>query len=278
VLLCTGPKIGDRPGWLERAEGIRAKGTAVMVDSLPERWFTPAFSASHPEWCARIGAEVAAADDESYAALCDALGDFDVRTRLADIATPVLAVAGELDPGTTVPLLRHIADGVQHGRLVVLPGISHLAPAQAAAEVARLIAEHAITVVPPSPTAAQTHAAGMRIRREVLGDEYVSGVSPSPMGELIQDLIARHAWADVWTRPGLDRRTRSVIAITALVARGHHQELALHLRGAKNNGLSDEEIAEILLQCAIYTGVPEANAAFRIAQRALGPDSPAWRQ
>jgi 3-oxoadipate enol-lactonase/4-carboxymuconolactone decarboxylase len=267
TLLCTGAKIGDKAGWLARAAAIRATGTAVMVESLPERWFTPDFNA---ELAKRVEVEVAAADDASYAALCEALGDFDARARLADIATPVLCVAGEVDPGTTVPMLRHIADGVQHGRLVVLPGVSHLAPAQAAAEVAGLIAEHAVAVPAASRTDAQTRAAGQRIRRQVLGDEYVSGIVPSAAGAPIQDLIARHAWGDVWTRPGLDLKTRSTIAIVALVARAHHEELALHLQGARNNGLTDEEISEILLQCAIYCGVPEANSAFRVARKALG--------
>jgi 3-oxoadipate enol-lactonase/4-carboxymuconolactone decarboxylase len=154
--------------------------------------------------------------------------------------------------------------------LVVLPGVSHLAPAQAAAEVAGLIAEHAVAVPAASRTDAQTRAAGQRIRRQVLGDEYVSGIVPSAAGAPIQDLIARHAWGDVWTRPGLDLKTRSTIAMVALVARAHHEELALHLQGARNNGLTDEEISEILLQCAIYCGVPEANSAFRVARKALG--------
>jgi len=152
----------------------------------------------------------------------------------------------------------------------VPPGVSHLAPAQAAADVARLIVEHSEAVVPDSPTADRTRAVGQRIRREVLGDEYVSGIVPSASGAPIQDLIARHAWGDVWTRPGLDLKTRSTIAIVALVARAHHEELALHLQGAKRNGLTDDEIAEILLQCAIYCGVPEANSAFRVARKALG--------
>jgi 3-oxoadipate enol-lactonase/4-carboxymuconolactone decarboxylase len=270
VLLCTGAKIGDRAGWLERAAGIRATGTAVMVDALPERWFTEDFLASRPELIQQICADVASADDASYVALCEALGEFDVRARLAEVATPVLCIAGEVDPGTTVPMLRHLADGVQHGRLVVLPGVSHLAPAQAAADVARLIEEHTLTVPPASPTDAHTRAVGMRIRREVLGDDYVSGIAHSAQGAAIQDLIARHAWGDVWARPGLDRKTRSTIAIVALVSRAHHEELALHLQGAKRNGLTDEEIAEILLQCAIYCGVPEANSAFRVARKALG--------
>ena len=87
-----------------------------------------------------------------------------------------------------------------------------------------------------------------------------------------QDLITRYAWGEIWTRPGLDRRTRSCITLTALVANGQLEELAMHVRAARRNGLSDDEIKEVLLQCAIYCGVPAANAAFAVAQRALAEE------
>ena len=112
---------------------------------------------------------------------------------------------------------------------------------------------------------------GERTRREVLGDEYVDRAKQrtTPLTEDFQDLITRYAWDEVWDRPGLDRRTRSAITITALVAGGHEAELALHLRAALRNGLSREEIGEVLLQSAVYCGVPAANAAFAVAQRVL---------
>ncbi len=88
----------------------------------------------------------------------------------------------------------------------------------------------------------------------------------------VQHFITEYAWGTVWTRPGLDRRSRSMITLTALVAGGHHEELALHLRAARRNGLSVAEIREVLLQCAIYCGVPAANSAFRVAQKVLGDD------
>ena len=88
-----------------------------------------------------------------------------------------------------------------------------------------------------------------------------------------QDLITRYAWGEIWTRPGLDRRSRSLVTLTALVALGHQEELAMHLRAARRNGLTDAEIKEVLLQTAVYCGVPAANTAFRIAQRVLAePD------
>ena len=113
--------------------------------------------------------------------------------------------------------------------------------------------------------------AGISVRRAVLGDAHVdravAGTTEFTMD--FQRLITEYAWGSIWTRPGLDRRARSMITLTALIARGHHEELAVHLRAARTNGLTDEEIKEVLLQTAIYCGVPDANTAFRIAQETL---------
>ena len=122
---------------------------------------------------------------------------------------------------------------------------------------------------------------GMEIRREVLGDDYVDEASQraTPFTADFQRFITEAAWGSVWTRPGLDRRTRSVITITALVAHGHWDELALHVVAARRNGLSEDEIGEVLLHTAVYCGVPAANHAFAIAREALAeltepPDRP----
>jgi 4-carboxymuconolactone decarboxylase len=110
------------------------------------------------------------------------------------------------------------------------------------------------------------HEEGMRVRREVLGDEHVDRATAKTTAVTrdFQDAITRFAWGEIWTRPGLDRRTRSCVTIAALVARGQFDELALHIRGARRNGLSNEEIAEVLLHCAVYCGFPAANSAFEI--------------
>ncbi|WP_028638557.1 4-carboxymuconolactone decarboxylase [Nocardioides sp. URHA0032] len=119
-----------------------------------------------------------------------------------------------------------------------------------------------------------TYDEGMRVRREVLGDEHVdrATANATDLTRDFQELITAYAWGEVWTRPGLDRRSRSMITLTALVARGHHEELALHLRAAGRNGLTVDEIREVLLQSAIYCGVPDANTAFRIAQQVLSEE------
>ena len=112
---------------------------------------------------------------------------------------------------------------------------------------------------------------GMAQRRKVLGNEWVdkSVKNRNAFNTDFQDLITRYAWGEIWARPGLDRRMRSAITLTALVALGHFEELAMHVRAARRNGLSDDEIKEVLLQTAIYCGVPAANHAFAVAQRVL---------
>jgi 3-oxoadipate enol-lactonase/4-carboxymuconolactone decarboxylase len=115
---------------------------------------------------------------------------------------------------------------------------------------------------------------GTRTRREVLGDEHVDAATAgtTPFTADFQDLITRYAWGEIWTRPNLDRRTRSAITLTALTALGHHHELAMHVRAACRNGLTPDEIKEVLLQAAIYCGVPAANRAFAIAQDVLSEE------
>lgn len=112
---------------------------------------------------------------------------------------------------------------------------------------------------------------GMRVRREVLGDEHVERTlkQTTPFTEAFQDFITRYAWGAVWDRPGLDRRTRSALTLALLAALGREHELELHLRAARRNGLTEEEIGEVLLHTAVYAGVPAANRAFAIAQRVL---------
>jgi len=112
---------------------------------------------------------------------------------------------------------------------------------------------------------------GMNVRREVLGDEHVDRAIERTTGFTadFQDLITRYAWGEIWSRSGLDRRTRSCITLTALVALGREEELAMHVRAALRIGLTPDEIKEVLLHSAIYCGVPAANGAFAVAQKVL---------
>ena len=116
-----------------------------------------------------------------------------------------------------------------------------------------------------------TYEAGLAVRRRVLGDAHVkrSLENATTFDQDFQDLVTRHAWGDIWTRPGLDHRTRSLITIAMLAAGGHHEELNLHIRATRNTGATPDEVKEVLLQVAVYAGVPAANSAFRIAKAAF---------
>jgi 4-carboxymuconolactone decarboxylase len=120
----------------------------------------------------------------------------------------------------------------------------------------------------------ERHDQGMAVRREVLSNEHVDRAiaGTTELTADFQDFITRVAWGDIWSRPGLDRRSRSIAVITALIALGHHEELAMHLRAGLRNGLTVDEIREIILQSAVYCGVPAANTAFRIANEVFAAE------
>ncbi|NDJ91843.1 bifunctional 3-oxoadipate enol-lactonase/4-carboxymuconolactone decarboxylase PcaDC [Mycolicibacter kumamotonensis] len=264
VLVCTGATIGRAADWASRASTVRTSGTGAVIEASVQRWFAPGFAARRPNRVAALVDTLRATDDESYAQACLALSDFDVTARLGEITAPVLAIAGSHDIATPPESLRRIASGVAQGRLVILDDVGHLAPLEAPQATVNLILDHLMVRDP-------VHTAGTAVRRHVLGDAHVDRAiaGTTAFTADFQDLITRYAWGSIWTRDGLDRRSRSIITLTALVARGHHEELALHLRAARRNGLSHDEIKEVLLQTAIYCGVPDANTAFRIAAQVL---------
>ncbi|MDX1892133.1 4-carboxymuconolactone decarboxylase [Mycolicibacterium sp. 050158] len=271
TVLCTGAVIGTPDGWHDRATAVRAEGISAVLGGAAQRWFGSGFATRRPDLAAGLLGALRDTDPQCYAQTCEALAAFDVTSRLADITTPVLAIAGAEDVPTPPESLRRIASGVKNGRLEVLDGVGHLAAAEAPALVAALIAEHCGVTTEPDGTTAAIHDAGMTVRRAVLGDAHVDRAvaATTDLTADFQRMITEYAWGTIWTRPGLDRRSRSMITLTALVARGHHEEFAMHLRAARRNGLTNDEIKELLMQTAIYCGVPDANTAFRIASTVL---------
>jgi 3-oxoadipate enol-lactonase/4-carboxymuconolactone decarboxylase len=139
VLCCTGARIGDQAIWRERVAQVRSSGTASLVGASAERWFGSGFLEREPERASALLHALRDSDDEGYVAVCGAIAAYDVGGRLAEIAAPVVAVAGAEDPVCPPDLLGEIADGVQHGELVVLDGVGHQAPAEAPEEVAMII-------------------------------------------------------------------------------------------------------------------------------------------
>jgi 3-oxoadipate enol-lactonase/4-carboxymuconolactone decarboxylase len=152
---------------------------------------------------------------------------------------------------------------VPSGRLVVVPQAAHLANVEQADTVTATLLAHL--------TDDTRRDRGMHVRRAVLGDTHVDNAiaSTTPFTAPFQDFITRYAWGEIWSRPGLDRRSRSMLTLALLTALGHEHELAMHVRAALRNGLTAEEIGEVLLHTAVYAGVPAANRAFAVAKQVL---------
>ncbi|MEU9340217.1 3-oxoadipate enol-lactonase [Streptomyces sp. NPDC048278] len=258
AVICSSAHFGGSGPWEERAWRVRREGVEWLAENADSRWFTPGFTVP------RLVEDQRTADPEAYAACCDALAAFDLRDRLGEIAVRTLLIAGRQDAATPPPHLREIADAVAASTLVELPGAAHLAPAQCPEAVVTALRSHLDGGA----------GRGMAVRREVLGDAHVDGAQArqTPFTARFQDFISRYAWGEVWTDPTLSRRERSMITLTALVAHGHYAELAMHVRAARRNGLTPEEIGAVLLQTAVYCGVPAANSAFATAQQVLAEE------
>jgi 3-oxoadipate enol-lactonase / 4-carboxymuconolactone decarboxylase len=256
AMICSSAKFGEPPMWYERAATARRQGMAVLRAATAQRWFFGSPDETVLE-------EFVSVDPDGYAACCEALASYDLRERLGAITATTLIIGGREDPAAPLAKTRELADGIPGATLVEIASAAHLASIDRPEAVTSALLAH----FDPEP-----RAAGMAVRRAVLGDLHVDRAHVTSFTADFQDLITRYAWGEIWTRPGLDRFTRSCITLTALVAMGRWEELPLHVRGALANGLTDEDIKEVLLQTAIYCGVPAANSAFAIAQRVLAEE------
>ncbi|MFD6421235.1 alpha/beta fold hydrolase [Streptomyces sp. NPDC060198] len=309
ALVAVSPRFGSADEFRQRGVIVRTNGLEPIARSSPERWFTPGFAAAQSaivEWAVQM---VRTTDPGCYIAACEALASFDIRGELGRIGVPTLVVVGAEDRVTGPAEARTLVAGIPDARLALVPGASHLAPVEQPAAVMDLLFTHFSTtwqdtlgavpvvvssappaavpplsapyapvaeIAPPAPRAVDAertdrHAVGTKVRREVLGDAHVdrAGDATDPFTEDFEDLVTRYAWGEVWNREGLDRRTRSCVTLTALIASGRLEGLAAHLRAALRNGLTPAEIKEVLLQTAVYCGIPAAGAAFAVAQSVI---------
>jgi 3-oxoadipate enol-lactonase / 4-carboxymuconolactone decarboxylase len=280
---------GSPDAWREHALVVRATGLEREARTAAARWFTARSLAEEPALAEPCADMVRTVDPGCYAACCDALAEHDLRGQLPAVIAPTLVIAGAEDTTAPAGAARELIAGIPDSRLAVVPNAAHLANVEQPGPVTQLLLRHfagtwrevpAPRSAPPpqraEPVAAatkgtETFAEGLKVRREVLGDAHVDlalGSDPELTGDF-QDLVTRYAWGEVWNRPGLDRRARSIATITALVARGQFDELALHIRAGLRNGLTRDELRELLIHCAVYCGVPAANSAFAAAAQAL---------
>ena len=209
---------------------------------------------------------LAAQPAEGYAACCEALATLDLREDLAAIAAPTLVIGGAQDPRSRPSNQRVLADHIANARLEILDPGAHVVSIERADEVTALIRR------PPGgrTMSDNLHDAGMEVRREVLGDAHVDRAvaGTTEFSAPFQEFITKMAWGSVWTREGLGRRERSMITLAVLTTLRAEDELAMHVRAALRNGLTAEEIREVILHTAVYAGVPQANTA--IARGAAG--------
>ncbi|MET7758280.1 alpha/beta fold hydrolase [Streptomyces sp. NPDC005389] len=297
ALVATSPRFGSADEFRQRGVIVRANGLEPMARTAPEQWFTSVFAGAQPaivDWAVQM---VRTTDPACYIAACEALAVFDVREALDRIAIPALVLVGSEDQVTGPAEARTLVAGIADARLAVVPGASHLAPVEQPAAVTDLLIEHfagtapdtsGTLTVPPLPAAPAAPAAepvpdvepaeagrpdpyekGLGLRREVLGDAHVDQALARDADGAFQDLVTRYAWGEVWSRDGLDRRTRSVVTLTALIAGGHREALADHTRAALRNGLSAEELREIVLHAGVYCGFPAAETALRVIARVV---------
>lgn len=270
TLLCTSARFGEPQAWHDRAAATRTDGTSSLADAVLSRWFTAELSSRDPELAARHRKMIVDTPDEGYASCCEALAGWDNRADLARITVPTLVIAGQEDPATPPADMKIIADGIARSQFHVLAPAAHLANVEQAGEVTRLIVEHISGEAYDSGRRA-AHQAGMAVRRQVLGDAHVdrSIERTTEFTAPFQDFITRTAWGDIWTREGLDHRTRRLLTLAILTAVGNEHELDMHIRAALRAGVEPDALAEVFLHTAVYAGVPNSNAAFAAANAAL---------
>jgi 3-oxoadipate enol-lactonase/4-carboxymuconolactone decarboxylase len=270
AVLCAAAHLPPASGWHERAAAVRAGGMAAIAD-IPQRlWITAGLAARDPELLARLQGMQAAVDPDSYAQCCEALAGTDLRADLGRVAASTLLVAGADDPAAPPEKLRAIADAVPGARLQVISSAAHIATVEQPAAITQALLTH-FGAHSPDPA---TLAAGYATRRAVLGDEHVDRAiaAATDLTAPFQEFLTRYAWGEVWSRPGLPRRDRSIATLAALVSLGAEHEIAMHVRAAVRNGLTEAEIGEVLLHTALYAGLPRANRAFAIARDVLAED------
>lgn len=269
TMCCSGARIGTPGGWADRAAGVRAGGTASLVAASAARWFAPGFPERHQRVAARALDALIGVDDESYARCAEALGRFDRSAAAAAVSAPTLLLSGGYDQVTPPASVRELAAVLPRSRHVTIESAGHLAPLEAPAEVAALVRDHLGSS--GDPDAPDVRARGMQVRRAVLGDAHVDAAvaATTALTAAFQDLLTRYAWGEVWDRPVLSRRERSIATVASLVTGGHVEELRMHARAAVRNGLRPEEVAEVVLHTALYAGLPAANTAMAVVREVL---------
>ena len=265
VLANTSPRFSDPSVMDNRRRTALESGMAPLEESVMGRFFSPERLKANPPVVAAMRRVLLATNPVGYAGCCAAVRDMDQRPLLASIQAPALIVVGDRDVSTPWEghgeiLAKHVAGS--HVERLPTAHLSNLeAPYSFAAALARFLL----------PATADTLTAGFAKRRAILGDAHVDRAvaATTDFNRSFQELITRFAWGTVWQRPGLDDRTRRLLALTATAALGRWEEFRMHVRTSLAGGLEHCDLEEVLLQLAVYAGLPAANTGFQIAMEEM---------
>jgi 3-oxoadipate enol-lactonase / 4-carboxymuconolactone decarboxylase len=268
VLANTSPRFGERANWETRIRMVSEGGMAAIVDLAMQRFFSAKTLANEDPYAFLIKSVLLGTDPAGYVGCCAALRDFDFRSQLRNIRVPTLVIASDRDVSTPWEgngdvLAREIPNA--HSLRLPAAHLSNL-------ERPRSFLVALLEFLAPAADASKVLEDGFKMRRAILGDKHVDRVvaETDEFNREFQELITRYAWGTVWTRPGLDRRTRRLLVLATMAALGRWEEFAMHVRAGFAHELEPCDVKEMLLQTAIYAGVPAANTAFHIVQKEMG--------
>jgi 3-oxoadipate enol-lactonase / 4-carboxymuconolactone decarboxylase len=252
----TGAKIGDDERWNGRIKTITDSGFESIVDDMMGRWFTPDFS---PSKVAEIKSMFLSNNVSGYSHCCEAVRDADFRTSLGNLTIDTLVITGNEDPVTSVEQAEFLNANIKKSKLKILPA-RHLSSTELPKEFSNLLIDFFV--------GERIFDKGMHVRRTVLGNAHVdkSLEKINAFNGDFQSFISNYAWGEIWTRPALSKHNRSLITLSMLIALNRPSEFKMHTKAAINNGVTIDEIKEIILQSALYCGLPAANDAFHLAE------------
>jgi 3-oxoadipate enol-lactonase / 4-carboxymuconolactone decarboxylase len=258
IISNTGAKIGNDERWNGRISTLKANGMQAIVEDTIERWFTEDFRTNNPQRVAETRAMFLRSNTTGYCNCCAGIRDADFREEIQKISVETLVITGDEDPVTNVEQAEFLANNIPNSLLKVFKA-RHLSATELPQEFAKTIIEFI--------AGKTTYDQGMHVRRTVLGDVHVdkSIANLNTFTADFQEFITKYAWGEIWTRADLAKREKSLITMAMLIALNRPAEFKMHVKAAFNNGVTVVEIKEVIMQSAIYCGLPAANDAFHLA-------------
>ncbi len=260
ILVDTAMAIPPPALWHERIAQVRAGGIASVADAVLARWLTPALATKAAAKSLRTILLRTSVD--GYCGAAAAIAAADLRATTGQLRQPTLILVGRDDLVTPVTAAEALHRAIAGSSLVLIDNAAHIPTYEQPEAITAAITDFL------HPAITNAYETGLATRKRVLGEAHVarSLANATDFDRDFQHFITEMAWGKVWTRPGLDHRTRSLLTLVITAALGREEEFKLHLRATRNTGVTHTEIAEALMHAAIYAGVPAANAAFRMAK------------